>query len=234
MMYVNHIPRFGDLRLSWVNGFRTVKINNAWWRLLRHCWRTKRVSWTKVWTWKSHRKFSACINMLFYPNFVVWLSAWPGSAFTKHDRSESPIGGSGVLYLMYLSRLSTISGPHFVMRGLTACAANQREVEEFNIAHARLCLLSRTIMTSDISRRFPAPTVNYFAGSSNLKSHELTIGNRLDRCSHLRPNNEYLSYVLTLPSTKFLALHNLDCLYDPVPCLYCGALTARKQVPWHI
>jgi len=90
--------------------------------------------------------------------------------------------------------------------------------DDSTIATARLSLISHNIMTSDVTRRFAAETVNYFAGESRLFwPPRLTIaGNHLNRCSHLRQNNEYLSYVLTHPSTKFLALNNLDCLCDAV------------------
>lgn len=59
------------------------------------------------------------------------------------------------------------------------------------------------------------------------KFPELTLGNHLNRCSHLRRNNEYLSYVLTHPSTKFLALRNLDCLCDAVLILKYVVATDR-------
>jgi len=36
------------------------------------------------------------------------------------------------------------------------------------IASARLSLISRNVMTSDVARRFTAQTVNYFAGESRF------------------------------------------------------------------
>ena len=68
----------------------------------------------------------------------------------------------------------------------------------------------------------------------DIRFIRLIVGNKLNRCSHLRQNNEYLSYVLQDPSTKFLALHNLDCLCDPVPHLLGKEVDSRKRVHWHI
>jgi hypothetical protein len=56
------------------------------------------------------------------------------------------------------------------------------------------------------------------------------IGNHLNRCAYLRQNNAYLSYVLRHPSTKFLALKNLDCLCDSVFSV-STPLTAEKGHP---
>jgi hypothetical protein len=73
-------------------------------------------------------------------------------------------------------------------------------------------------MTSEIVQRFTAETVNYFAGTSALQFLYISekLGSRLNRCTHLRQNNEYLSYVLTHPSTRFLPLKDLSCLCDAV------------------
>lgn len=52
----------------------------------------------------------------------------------------------------------------------------------------------------------------------------------MNRCSHLRQNNEYLSYVLTDPSTKFLALYKLDCLCETVPSLKNRLMIENKCI----
>lgn len=72
-------------------------------------------------------------------------------------------------------RRITVNLPHFLIDQLTQIrkdtrSTSIRNIHTSTIANARLGLISRNIMTSDLARRFGVQTVNYFAGTHALKS----------------------------------------------------------------
>ena len=107
-------------------------------------------------------------------HFLLWINIYSSTA----DGMHASIQIHKIHSLWSTIQMKTITPSPlrdaFVIDRLRTCPANKRfrlphgpsAKTSITITNARLNLLVRTIMTSDIARKFAAQTVNYFAGLS--------------------------------------------------------------------